>query len=70
MDMNLRGWLDATLESANWSRNIRSTGSLGDVNVQQYFKDGYVSSDRNAPEPKNSTVFLTIPFSAMVRSDM
>ncbi|XP_011493491.2 transcription factor hamlet isoform X3 [Aedes aegypti] len=41
MDMNLRGWLDATLESANWSRNIRSTGSLGDVNVQQYFKDGY-----------------------------
>ncbi|XP_052563825.1 transcription factor hamlet-like isoform X3 [Culex pipiens pallens] len=41
MDMNLRGWLDATLETANWSKHIRSSGSLAEVNVQQYFKDGY-----------------------------
>lgn len=43
MDMNLRGWLDATLETANWSKHIRSSSSLAEVNVQQYFKDGYVS---------------------------
>ncbi|XP_058814809.1 transcription factor hamlet isoform X2 [Topomyia yanbarensis] len=40
--MNLRGWLDATLETTNWSRNIRSTSSLAEVNVQEYVKDGYL----------------------------
>ncbi|XP_053692643.1 transcription factor hamlet-like [Sabethes cyaneus] len=43
MDMNLRGWLDATLETANWSKNIRNASSFtAAVNVQQLYKDGYL----------------------------
>ncbi|XP_055546888.1 transcription factor hamlet isoform X2 [Wyeomyia smithii] len=43
MDMNLRGWLDATLETANWSKNIRNASSFtAAVNVQQIYKDGYL----------------------------
>lgn len=42
MDMNLRSWFDATLETANWFKNIRSTGSLAEANVQQYVKDLYL----------------------------
>lgn len=43
MNTNLRGLLDATLETVNWCRNIRCIENLAEVNVQQFFKDGYVS---------------------------
>ncbi|XP_058453179.1 histone-lysine N-methyltransferase PRDM16-like isoform X2 [Malaya genurostris] len=40
--MNQHGWLDATLETTNWSRKIRSASSLAEVNVQEHVKDGYL----------------------------
>ncbi|XP_055636879.1 transcription factor hamlet isoform X2 [Toxorhynchites rutilus septentrionalis] len=42
MNTNLRGLLDATLETVNWCGNIRSAENPAEVNVQQFFKDGYL----------------------------
>lgn len=38
----VRGWLDASLESKNWIKNIRSTSINSDVNIQHFLVVGHV----------------------------
>uniref|UniRef100_A0A182ITV5 SET domain-containing protein n=1 Tax=Anopheles atroparvus TaxID=41427 RepID=A0A182ITV5_ANOAO len=43
IDLDKRGWLDATPESTNWMKHIRSTSSSSEeVNVQHFLKDGHL----------------------------
>ncbi|EAA43874.4 AGAP008232-PA, partial [Anopheles gambiae str. PEST] len=43
IDLDVRGWLDATLEPTNWMKHIRCGSSSADANVQHFLKDGHVS---------------------------
>lgn len=41
---SLRGWYDASTESSNWMKNIRSAEECSTVNIQHIFINGQVSS--------------------------
>nr|XP_040235580.2 histone-lysine N-methyltransferase PRDM16 isoform X2 [Anopheles coluzzii] len=42
IDLDVRGWLDATLEPTNWMKHIRCGSSSADANVQHFLKDGHL----------------------------
>uniref|UniRef100_A0A182LSC3 SET domain-containing protein n=1 Tax=Anopheles culicifacies TaxID=139723 RepID=A0A182LSC3_9DIPT len=42
IDVDIRGWLDATLEPTNWMKHIRCTTSSTEANVQHFLKDGHL----------------------------
>uniref|UniRef100_A0A182QST0 SET domain-containing protein n=1 Tax=Anopheles farauti TaxID=69004 RepID=A0A182QST0_9DIPT len=44
IDLDIRGWLDATLEPTNWMKHIRCTSSSAEANVQHFLKDGHSDS--------------------------
>jgi hypothetical protein len=49
---SLKGWYDASTESTNWMKNIRSSDENKNVNMQHIFINGQVS-------PKNYKKFKT-----------
>ncbi|XP_053662068.1 histone-lysine N-methyltransferase PRDM16 [Anopheles marshallii] len=42
IDVDIRGWLDATLEPTNWMKHIRCASSTAEANVQHFLKDGHL----------------------------
>lgn len=44
---SLRGWYDASSESSNWMKSIRSSDDKSSVNIQHIFINGQVSSDED-----------------------
>uniref|UniRef100_A0A182Y3K3 C2H2-type domain-containing protein n=1 Tax=Anopheles stephensi TaxID=30069 RepID=A0A182Y3K3_ANOST len=42
IDVDIRGWLDATVEPTNWMKHIRCTSSPTEANVQHFLKDGHL----------------------------
>lgn len=43
---SLKGWYDASSETSNWMKHIRSSDEKSDVNIQHIFINGQVSSHK------------------------